>query len=52
VKNAQEKSKKVAGTSRLFTWAEIIKHDRQGDCWIVVHGKVYDLTNFVASHPG
>jgi len=50
LKNTQEK--KSAGTTRLFTWAEIIKHDRPGDCWIVVHGKVYDLTNFVASHPG
>ena len=37
---------------RLFTWAEIIKHDKPDDCWIVIHGKVYDVTNFVKNHPG
>jgi len=30
----------------------VIKHDRPEDCWIVIHGKVYDLTNFVKVHPG
>lgn len=34
------------------TWEEIIEHDKRGDCWAVVHGKVYDLTNFVDIHPG
>jgi hypothetical protein len=34
------------------TWEEIVEHDRRSDCWVVVHGKVYDLTNFVDIHPG
>ena len=34
------------------TWEEIVEHDKRSDCWVVVHGKVYDLTNFVDRHPG
>ena len=22
------------------------------DCWVVVHGNVYDLSNFIDKHPG
>jgi len=32
--------------------AEIDKHARPDDCWIVVNGKVYDLTTFAPEHPG
>jgi len=35
-----------------FTWEEIIEHDRRSDCWCVIHGKVYDLTDFIPRHPG
>lgn len=37
---------------KLYTWAEIIKHDKHEDCWISIHGKVYDVTQFVKNHPG
>lgn len=37
---------------KKYAWIEITKHDRPGDCWVVIHGKVYDLTNFVSKHPG
>mmetsp|Transcript_43563 Transcript_43563/g.60486 ORF Transcript_43563/g.60486 Transcript_43563/m.60486 type:complete len:236 (-) Transcript_43563:1045-1752(-) len=37
---------------KFFSWAEIIKHDKPGDCWVVIHGKVYDVTDFVNVHPG
>lgn len=32
--------------------AEISKHAKTDDCWIVVNGKVYDLTTFAPNHPG
>jgi cytochrome b involved in lipid metabolism len=28
------------------------KHAKPDDCWIVVNGKVYDLTTFAPNHPG
>ena len=35
-----------------FTWDEIKKHNKEDDCWVVVSGKVYDVTDFVDEHPG
>ena len=32
--------------------AELDKHAKPDDCWIVVNGKVYDLTAFAPNHPG
>jgi L-lactate dehydrogenase (cytochrome) len=32
--------------------SEIDKHAAADDCWIVVNGKVYDLTTFAPEHPG
>ncbi|KAH8681497.1 cytochrome b2 [Xylariales sp. PMI_506] len=31
---------------------EVAKHDSKDDCWVVVHGKVYDVTEFLPEHPG
>jgi NAD(P)H-flavin reductase len=35
-----------------FTMEEVSKHDKEGDCWLVIHDKVYDITKFVDEHPG
>ncbi|KAG6366374.1 hypothetical protein INS49_000551 [Diaporthe citri] len=31
---------------------EVAKHSTQEDCWVVVHGKAYDVTEFLPEHPG
>jgi hypothetical protein len=31
---------------------EVSKHNSWQDCWVVVHGKVYDVTSFLNEHPG
>jgi hypothetical protein len=36
----------------VFTRAEVAKHASEHDCWVVVHGKVYDVTAFLPTHPG
>jgi len=46
---SQYKRKKM---SRKFTVDEVAHHNRADDCWIIVHGKVYDVTKFLADHPG
>ena len=35
-----------------FTMAEVEKHASDDDTWIVIDGKVYDVTKFMDSHPG
>lgn len=53
VENQIEQAKQQAGTpSKQFTREEIEKHSSQGDCWIIVDGKVYDATSVLAWHPG
>ena len=37
---------------KLYTWDEVVKHDKCNDCWLVIHGKVYDVTDWVPNHPG
>lgn len=31
---------------------EVTSHNKPDDCWIVVNGKVYNVTSFASSHPG
>ena len=38
--------------SAFITLAEVERHNTSDDCWLVLHGGVYDLTSFVNRHPG
>ena len=31
---------------------EVIKHNKEDDCWVIINGQVYDLTEFLHEHPG
>ncbi|KAI0876251.1 FMN-dependent dehydrogenase-domain-containing protein [Hypoxylon argillaceum] len=31
---------------------EVAKHDNKESCWVVIHGKAYDVTEFLPEHPG
>ena len=37
---------------KSLTWDEVGKHTQRDDTWIVIHGKVYDISNFQKRHPG
>lgn len=35
-----------------FTLADIKMHNSQSSCYVVIRGGVYDLTTWIAQHPG
>ncbi|XP_031478452.1 cytochrome b5-like [Nymphaea colorata] len=37
---------------KVFTLGEVSKHNNPKDCWLVISGKVYDVTKFLEDHPG
>ncbi|XP_035665414.1 cytochrome B5-like protein [Branchiostoma floridae] len=37
---------------RLISKQELAKHNKKEDAWIIIDGKVYDMTEYVAKHPG
>lgn len=37
--------------TRKVTMEELGQHNTGEDCWVAIHGKVYDLTEFVEEHP-
>jgi L-lactate dehydrogenase (cytochrome) len=38
--------------ARKISTNEISQHSCEDDIWIVVNGKVYDVTEFASEHPG
>lgn len=35
-----------------LTIEDVLKHDKEDDCWIIVENKVFDVTTFLKEHPG
>lgn len=36
----------------MWSYDDVLKHNKKDDCWVIVHGKVYDVTSFLDEHPG
>mmetsp|Transcript_2329 Transcript_2329/g.8288 ORF Transcript_2329/g.8288 Transcript_2329/m.8288 type:complete len:82 (+) Transcript_2329:42-287(+) len=37
---------------KTFTMEQVAAHDKPEDMWLVIEGKVYDVTDFADEHPG
>lgn len=37
---------------QVYAMTDIASHNTKSDCWLVVEGKVYDVTSFISEHPG
>ncbi|XP_059315988.1 cytochrome b5 [Lycium ferocissimum] len=38
--------------TKLFTMEETSLHNTKDDCWVVIDGKVYDVSTYLDEHPG
>lgn len=41
-----------AASGKTYTLITVKAHHSTGNCWSVVHGKVYNLTKWIKRHPG
>ena len=42
----------MSAEPRTLSFKELEKHSDANDCWIAVHSKIYDVTDFLDLHPG
>lgn len=40
------------GGNISLTLDEVAKHNQSGDCWMIISGNVYNVTNEISAHPG
>ncbi|CAN6996518.1 unnamed protein product, partial [Brassica rapa subsp. trilocularis] len=45
-------AKTMGDEAKIFTLSQVSEHNKAHDCWIVINGKVYDVTKFLEDHPG
>jgi len=39
-------------TGIVLTTSEVAKHNSESDCWQIINSSVYDVTDYLAEHPG
>jgi succinate dehydrogenase/fumarate reductase flavoprotein subunit len=53
VQEAEVEEQKAAPVKQgVFSLADVAKHNKEDDCWVVVDGRVLNCTDFLADHPG
>jgi len=39
-------------SNSTLTMAELAKHNSTSDCWLLISGKIYNVTSYLQAHPG
>ncbi|XP_062078643.1 cytochrome b5-like [Humulus lupulus] len=42
----------MGGDKKVYTFAECAEFNSRDKCWLVIRGKVFDVTKFLDDHPG
>jgi len=45
-------TKRSPASKRIYTAADVAKHNSKASCWVTRKGQIYDVTAFVGDHPG
>ncbi|MFC1752763.1 cytochrome b5 domain-containing protein [Thermoproteota archaeon] len=48
---AQEEPEETEQGMQAYTMSDVAEHDSAEDCWILIDGRLYDLTGYIDSHP-
>lgn len=43
---------KISQKTKEFTRKEVIQHNHEQSCWVIIENEVFDLTSFIQRHPG
>lgn len=45
-------STKSAQTTGSYSASEVAGHNSANDCWMIISGSIYNVTEFIPNHPG
>ncbi|KAK8509701.1 hypothetical protein V6N13_093554 [Hibiscus sabdariffa] len=46
------KPQDMGSGEKVFVYEDLVQHKNRTDCWLLISGKVYDVTQFLEEHPG
>lgn len=52
IQERRDRSPTEMSKPKLLSAQQISEHRTPADCWIVVDGQVWDVTDFLKEHPG